>query len=261
MACTRHTRLSGKVAVVTGASSGIGASIARALAAEGCAVALAARRVDKLAEVEAEINAAGNGKAISVATDVTKRADVRALVKAAEETLGPVDIMVNCAGVMYFTMMKNLHEDEWERTVDINCKGTLNGVAAALETMTPRNSGHIVNISSDAGRDVYSSLTVYCASKAFVVALSKGLRKELVGTNVRVTDIQPGDVKTDLIMTNTDKEAAEIAGVQIGEIVGKGSTRNQVLDPEDVAAAVIYAVTAPPHVGVHELMVEPKDQM
>jgi NADP-dependent 3-hydroxy acid dehydrogenase YdfG len=87
---------------------------------------------------------------------------------------------------MYFTMMKNLHEDEWERTVDINCKGTLNGVAAALQTMTPRNSGHIVNISSDAGRDVYSSLTVYCASKAFVVALSKGLRKELVGTNVRV---------------------------------------------------------------------------
>jgi len=253
-------RLDGKVAVITGASSGIGAGIARGLAAEGCAVAIAARRVEKLKEVESSITSNG-GKALSVATDVTKRDDVRALVKAAEDTLGPVDIMVNCAGVMYFTLMKNLHEDEWERQVDINCKGVLNGVAAVLDGMVKRDAGHIINISSDAGRDVFPSLTVYSATKHFVWAVSKGLRKELVGTKVRVTDIQPGDVATDLVMENTDKEAADALGVAIGQKVGTGCSRSQVLDVEDIANAVIYAVTAPAHVGVHEIMVEPKDQM
>mmetsp|Transcript_43710 Transcript_43710/g.52855 ORF Transcript_43710/g.52855 Transcript_43710/m.52855 type:complete len:257 (-) Transcript_43710:351-1121(-) len=252
-------RLEGKVAVVTGASSGIGAGIALALAAEGAKVALAARNVDNLNAVKTKIEGAG-GTALAVSTDVVKREDCKALVKATEDTFGPVDIMVNCAGVMYFTLMKNLHEDEWEKTIDVNCKGVVNGCGAVIKSMTDRDTGHIVNISSDAGRDVWASLTVYSASKHFVWAISKGLRKELIGTGVRVTDIQPGDVKTNLIMNNTDKEAAEQMGVTIGAEVGTGAKRTQVLDPEDIASAVIYAVTAPPHVGVHEMMVEPKDQ-
>lgn len=164
------------------------------------------------------------------------------------------------AGVMYFTNMKNLHEDEWERTVDVNCKGTMFGVGAVLGGMVERGSGHIVNISSDAGRRIFPSLTVYCASKFFVETMSEGLRRELVGSGVKVTTIQPGDCATDLVMNNTDKEAAEEQGVSIGVKVGTGSTENQVLQPKDVAAAVLYAVTAPSHVAINEVLVEPRDQ-
>lgn len=164
------------------------------------------------------------------------------------------------AGVMYFTSMKNLHEDEWERTVDVNCKGTMFGVGAVLGGMIERSSGHIVNISSDAGRRIFPSLAVYSASKFFVEAMSEGLRREVVGTGLKVTTIQPGDCATDLIMNNTDKEAAEEQGVSIGVKVGTGSTTNQVLQPADVAAAVLYAVTAPSHVAINEVLVEPRDQ-
>lgn len=164
------------------------------------------------------------------------------------------------AGVMYFTSMKNLHEDEWERTVDVNCKGTMFGVGAVLGGMIERGSGHIVNISSDAGRRIFPSLAVYSASKFFVEAMSEGLRREVVGTGLKVTTIQPGDCATDLIMNNTDKEAAEEQGVTIGVKVGTGSTTNQVLQPADVAAAVLYAVTAPSHVAINEILVEPRDQ-
>lgn len=168
--------------------------------------------------------------------------------------------LVHMTGVMYFTNMKNLHEDEWERTVDVNCKGTMFGIGAVLGGMVERGSGHIVNISSDAGRRIFPSLAVYCASKYFVEAMSEGLRRELVGTGLRVTTIQPGDCATDLVMNNTDKEAAEEQGVTIGVKVGTGSTENQVLQPKDIAAAVLYAVSAPSHVAINEVLVEPRDQ-
>lgn len=168
--------------------------------------------------------------------------------------------LVCITGVMYFTNMKNLHEDEWERTVDVNCKGTMFGIGAVLGGMVERGSGHIVNISSDAGRRIFPSLAVYCASKYFVEAMSEGLRRELVGTGLRVTTIQPGDCATDLVMNNTDKEAAEEQGVTIGVKVGTGSTENQVLQPKDIAAAVLYAVSAPSHVAINEVLVEPRDQ-
>ncbi|KAG5192351.1 non ribosomal peptide synthase [Tribonema minus] len=253
--------LQGKVACVTGASGGIGEAIALALAGAGAKVAICARREDQLARVKANIESQVQGCNVLVhTTDVTRRSEVKGFVSAAEAALGPVDIMVNNAGVMYFTHMAHLREDEWEHMVDVNCKGVMNGVGAVLKGMIDRGSGHIVNISSDAGRRVFPALAVYSGTKFFVEALSEGLRREVVGTGVRVTTIQPGDVSTDLVVNNTDAATAAAIGVAIGVRIGVGADVNAVLQPSDVAGAVLYAVTAPPHVAVNEIMIEPRDQ-
>ncbi len=240
--------LRGKTAVVVGASSGIGAAVARALASEGVRLALAARREEVLEEVRESLSGADS---LIFPTDVTDRDGVRALVRRAEEEFGPVEILVNCAGVMYFTLMANAHEDEWERTVRINCQGALNCIGAALPGMLTRGKGHIVTISSDAGRKVFPGLAVYSASKFFVEALSQGLRLETAGTGVKVTTVQPGNVGTDLLSMSTDEEALK----QYGEPTGA-----RVLDPEDVAASVVWALKQPDHVSVNEVLVEPRDE-
>jgi len=253
--------LSGKVAMVTGASSGIGQGIARAIAAEGATVILCARRKELLDTLKDEIVAKG-GKAIPKVCDVTKRESVHTAVKDAEAEAGkPIDILINVAGVMYFTLMKNKKYDEWQQTIDVCVTGTTNCAGALFPSMVERKTGHIINISSDAARTVFPALTVYNAAKSYVQVFSKGLRAEAVGTGVKVTDIQPGDVGTDLIMKNTDKEAAAKIGVTIGQKIGTGADRTSFLDVEDIANAVIYALTAPAHVGVHEILIEPKDQM
>lgn len=245
-----------KVAIVTGASSGIGLAISKALAAEGMTVVMCARNEARLKTAADQVS----GSQMKL-VDVVQRAGVQAAVDEVFAEHGRVDVLVNCAGVMYFTMMKNLHYDEWEQTIDINCKGTVNTCGAVLPVMLEAKSGHIVNISSDAAKTIFPALSVYNASKAFVAVFTKGLRAECVGTGLRVTDIQPGDTATNLIMKNSDAEAADKLGVGIGKVVGDGSGKEFVLDPEDVASAVIYAVTAPPHVGVHEILIEPRDQM
>ena len=199
--------------------------------------------------------------AVCAPADVIDRAAVHEMVAGVIETHSKIDLVVNCAGVMYFTLMKNLHYDEWEQTIDINCKGTVNVCGAVFPHMLSAKSGHIINISSDAAKTVFPALTVYNASKAFVATFSKGLRAECVGTGLRVTDIQPGDTATNLILQNSDQEAAEKMGVAIGKVVGDGAEKTSVLDPSDIADAVIYAFTAPAHVGVHELLIEPRDQM
>jgi NADP-dependent 3-hydroxy acid dehydrogenase YdfG len=242
-----------RVVVVTGASSGIGAAVARALAQEGSHVALAARRKDALIEVQSGLDRSGGGgaKSLVVPTDVTDRRQVEALVSRTEEELGPIDVLVNCAGVMYYTIMKNLHADDWERTVDVNCKGALNCVGAVLGGMLGRGRGHIVTISSDAGRKVFPGLAVYSASKFFVEALSQGLRLETAGTGLRVTTIQPGNVATDLLAMSEDREALELYGAPSGA---------RLLDPDDVAASVVHALVRPDHVAVNEILVEPRDE-
>ena len=238
-----------KVAVVTGASSGIGAAVARALAGEGVRVALAARRKEALLEVQTTLG--DEAESIICATDVTERDQVQDLFVLTERELGPVDVLVNCAGVMYYTLMKNLHEDDWERTVDVNCKGTLNCIGATLGGMLDRRSGHIVNISSDAGRKAFPGLSVYSASKFFVEALSQGLRLETAGTGLKVTTIQPGNVATDLLSTSKDEEALALYGEPSGA---------RILDPEDVGRSVVYALSQPDHVSVNEVLVEPRDE-
>lgn len=248
----RSDPLRGRVAVVTGASSGIGAAVCRALAHEGTHLALAARREELLEEVQAGLeDPEGEAKSIAVPTDVTDRAAVGRLVARAEEELGPVDVLVNCAGVMYYTLMKNLREDEWDRTVDVLCKGMLNCVGAVLEGMLDRGRGHVVTISSDAGRKVFPGLAVYSAGKFFVEALSQGLRLETAGTGLKVTTIQPGNVATNLHAMSGDEEALELYGRPSGA---------RVLDPEDVAASVVHALRQPEHVAVNEVLVEPRDE-
>jgi len=216
---------------------------------------MGARRLDKLEEVQKTAlikHPDSPGQIVYTKCDVTQRESVCDLVKEAEEQLGDVDVIINCAGVMYFTEMKNGLVDQWEHTVDVNCKGVLNGIGAVLPKMVKRGKGKIITISSDAGMRQFQTLAVYCASKTFVETLVEITRRELVGTGVTLTTICPGDVKgTELIMNNSDEAAAKKIGVEIGKPVGEGFNRNQLLDTDDIANAVIYALTAPPHVAIN----------
>ncbi|KAJ5720032.1 hypothetical protein N7493_006910 [Penicillium malachiteum] len=242
--------LSGQVAVVTGASSGIGAAVAAALAKQGCAVALGARRLDALESVKRSVESFGV-KCIVRSTDVTNKSQTEELFKAAQDELGAVDILVACAGVMYFTMMANCQTDEWERTVDVNCKGLLNALSSTVPGMLSRGRGHIVAISSDAGRKVFPGLGVYSASKFFVEATLQALRLETAGSGLRVTSIQPGNTSTPLLNMSTDVEAVKKYGEPSGA---------KILDPSDVANSIIHALCQPDYVSVNEILVEPRDE-
>lgn len=261
--------LEGQLILILGASSGIGEAVSRYLGCYKIKLVLAARRLDRLDEVLLQIRGKNPDLILGGAykLDVTKRKDVQEFYGRIVSDMGKApDVVVNCAGVMYFTLMKNQHWDEWEQTIDVNCKGVVNSCGAALPYMLEQRSGHIVNISSDAARQTFPALSVYNASKAFVHEFTKGLRCECVGTGVRVTEILPGDVRTDLIMQNSDKEVADKLGVQIGCLVGgetidSEAARNAVLDAQNVAEAVFYAITVPQHVGVNEILIEPRDQM
>eukprot|EP01100_Stratorugosa_tubuloviscum_P010027 TRINITY_DN424_c4_g1_i1.p1 TRINITY_DN424_c4_g1~~TRINITY_DN424_c4_g1_i1.p1 ORF type:complete len:255 (+),score=142.87 TRINITY_DN424_c4_g1_i1:90-854(+) len=244
--------LAGKVAIITGASAGIGESIAKLLTQNGCNVALGARRLNKLEELKRQIDQNSNGRncCVIAQTDVTKRSEVRALVKLAEQTFGPVDILINNAGIMPLSFMKNLHEDEWDQMVDVNIKGVLNGVGAVLKGMLERNRGDIINISSDAGRKVFKSGTVYSGTKWFVEALTQGLRLETEGTALRITSIQPGATTSELAHSITDNEVKQMFS---------GSTM-RFLDSDDVARAVLYVCTQPPHCSINEVMIRSVEQ-
>lgn len=241
--------LGGKVAIVTGASSGIGEAVARALAENGAKVVLAARRKESLDKIRDEIAEMGD-VAVSVATDVVNRQEVLDLVSHTKKTLGPVDIIVNCAGLGYYTTLKNCLVDEWERMVDVNCKGVMNSIAAVLPGMLTRKKGHIISISSNAGRKVFAGLTVYSATKFFVEALMQGLRLETVGSGIKVTTIQPGDVSTEFGAGGADAQARE--NYEVSENIKR-------LNPNDIASAIVYAATQPDHCAVNEIMLEPTD--
>lgn len=246
----RKGRLAGRVAVITGASSGIGAAVAAKLAGEGAHIVLAARRTDELEKVKAKLSSSA-GKILVHKTDVSSKEQVQSLVDITTEELGPVDILVSCAGVMYFTMMANCQTDEWERTVDVNCKGLLHCLSSTVPSFLERKTGHIVAVSSDAGRAAFPGLGVYSASKFFVEATLRSLRLETVGSGLRVTTIQPGNVDTGLLNMSTDAEALK----KYGEPTGA-----KVLDAEDIAGAILYAVTQPEHVAVNEVLIEPRDE-
>jgi amino acid adenylation domain-containing protein len=246
--------LLGLVAVVTGASGGIGAGIARHLAEVGANVVLAARRKDRIESLAAELTRRYGVKCIGISTDVTKRDAVKSCITQTLEYYGRdgIDILVNNAGIMHYTKMKNLFEDQWEQAIDINCKGTLNGIGAVLPGMLARGTGHIINISSDAGRKVFPGLSVYSGTKFFVEAISQGLRLETAGTGVKVTTIQPGDCRSELSKQTTDEEAR-------AEFAQSSQDRMVWLDPIDVARTVVFAASQPDHVAINEVLVEPRD--
>lgn len=250
--------LKGKVAVITGASSGIGAAVAKALVRQGAHVALAARRLDALERLQTELVKASKssgsvtgGKVHTHKTDVTDRTQVDSLMQTTTDTLGPIDMIVSCAGVMYYTLMENIKTDEWDQTVDVNCKGLLNVLSTSLPRLLPRRTGHIVAISSDAGRKVFPGLGVYSASKFFVEATLQSLRLETAGSGLRVTAVQPGNTATDLLGMSSDQEAIKKYGERTGA---------KILDPSDVANAIVYALRQPQHVAVNEVLIEPREE-
>ncbi|USW55770.1 Putative AMP-dependent synthetase/ligase, short-chain dehydrogenase/reductase SDR, AMP-binding [Septoria linicola] len=246
----RKSILTGRVAVITGASSGIGAAVAAALAVEGCHLVLAARRTAALESLKRRL-VVRDGKVIIKQTDVTVKEQVDDLFQTAERELGPVDILVSCAGVMYFTMMANAQMEEWNTTVDVNCKGLLHCLSASVPGMLERGAGHIVAISSDAGRKVFPGLGVYSASKFFVEATLQSLRLETAGKGLRVTAVQPGNTQTDLLGMSTDAEAIKAYGEPSGA---------KILDPSDVANAIVFGLKQPDHVAVNEILIEPRDE-
>ena len=240
-----------KVAIITGASSGIGYATALALSKAGAKVAIGARRVDRLEDLEKKIKE-NNGEVYSQQLDVTKKDDCSSFVQNVLKKWGSVDILVNNAGLMPLSFIKNLKIDEWDQMVDVNIKGVLYCTAAVVSHMIEQQSGHIVNISSVAGRIVFPAGSVYCATKHAITAFSEGLREELsVRKNIRVTCIEPGVVSTELTNTITDESLKGFV---------ENSKKMESLKAEDIANAILYAVDAPKHVNVNEILIRPTTQ-
>jgi len=240
-----------KVAIITGASGGIGRATALALSKAGAKVAIGARRTDKLEELENEIKQNG-GEVISQKLDVTKKSECDSFADAVLQKWSSIDILVNNAGLMPLSFVKNLKVDEWDQMIDVNIRGVLYCTAAVISHMREKKSGHIVNISSVAGRIVFPAGSVYCATKHAVAAFSEGLRQELsVRSNIRVTCIEPGVVATELTNTITDESLQGFV---------ENAKKMKALQAEDIANAILYAVESPNHVNVNEILIRPITQ-
>jgi NADP-dependent 3-hydroxy acid dehydrogenase YdfG len=239
-----------KVVVITGASSGLGEATARLLAERGAAVVLGARRADRLRSLAQEIMARG-GKATALATNVTDRAQVGALIDAAVRVHGRVDVMLNNAGIMPQSRIEQIKIDEWDQMVDVNIKGVLYGIAAALPVMKAQKAGHFINVSSVAGHKVGPGSSVYAATKFAVRALSEGLRQEVKPYNIRTTVISPGAVVTELPNSITDPVAAERVQKLYAEVGIAASS---------FARAVAFAISQPEDVDINEILFRPTRQ-
>ena len=244
-------KLDGKVAVVTGASSGIGEATAEALAAEGAAVVVAARREDRLADLVERIRGNG-GRVVAAVCDVTDESQAHGLIQKAVEEFGSVDILVNNAGVMLLSTVGKSLSDQWRQMLEVNVMGVLYVTDAGIAVMKEQGSGHLVNVSSLAGRKVTrDSSGVYAGTKFAVHAISEGLRQELLQDNIRVTIVAPGAVETELPDHITDEDARESLS---------GLMNLERLQAEDIANAIVYAVTQPARVSVNEILIRPTQQ-
>jgi NADP-dependent 3-hydroxy acid dehydrogenase YdfG len=233
-----------KVILITGASSGIGAATARKLASGGAKLLLGARRTDRLETLAAEIRAAG-GTAELRRLDVTDRADMAAFVQAAQDRWGRVDVIVNNAGVMPLSPLNAGKVAEWDRMIDVNIRGVLNGIAAGLPLMEAQGFGQFVNLASIGAHAVFPTAAVYCATKYAVWAISEGLRQE--SDKIRVTVISPGTTESELADSITHEGSAE----------GMKAFRAITIPPGAIADAIAYAVSQPAGVDVSEMIVHP----
>jgi NADP-dependent 3-hydroxy acid dehydrogenase YdfG len=241
--------LSGSVVAITGASSGIGEATALLCARAGAAVALAARRDDRIKDVAAQIEEEG-GRAIAVQTDITDERQARSFVEHAYEQLGRLDALVNNAGVMLLGPVDGANTDDWRRMIEVNCLGLLYCTHAALPLMRDQGSGHIVNVSSVAGRIAAAGSAVYNLTKWGVNGFSEGLRQEVLNDDIRVTLIEPGAVETELLSHNVPEVQAAAAK----------RFSHKLLTSEDIARAILFALTQPEHVSINEILVRPTRQ-
>jgi len=242
--------IEGKVVVITGASSGLGEAAARHLSADGATVVLGARRTDRIDALAAELAEKG-GKALAIATDVSNHEQVKALVDTAIQTYGRIDVMINNAGIMPRAPLERLTIADWDRTIDVNIKGVLYGIAAALPYMKEQKSGHFINVSSVAGHKISADGVVYAATKHAVRVISEGLRQEVKPYNIRTTIVSPGAVATELPDSITQTDLRE----------GMAEWYARVAIPADAfARAVAYAVSQPEDVDINEILFRPTAQ-
>jgi NADP-dependent 3-hydroxy acid dehydrogenase YdfG len=243
--------LQGKVALVTGASSGIGDATARALAEAGADVAITARRIERLDVLARDLEKSG-ARALAIAADLVREDESRRVVAETEAHFGRLDILVNNAGVMLLAPVDGSDPQDWRHMLELNVLGPMVSSQAALAGMRARRGGHIVNIASTAGRIANANASGYAASKFALVAFTESLRREVFNDRIRVTVIEPGVVETELrehIPHGATKQALDSWAASMRQ-----------LQPEDVANAVLYAVMQPDHVNVNEILMRPTDQ-
>lgn len=240
------SKLQGKVALITGASSGIGKTVAEALAAEGATIVVAARREDRLDDLVERIESNGS-KALAIECDVTDEDQAHDLINRAKEELGSVDILVNNAGISLPSKIEEGLSGEWRQMFEVNVLGLLYTTDAAIGVMKEQSSGHIVNVSSLAARRTGEARGIYSATKMAVNAISEALRQELLEDNIRVSIVEPGVVETEIQ-----------EGIQ--ERIGSMTEGIIPLQPEDIAAAISYIVTQPERVSVSEILIIPTQQ-
>ncbi|MFT8326356.1 SDR family oxidoreductase [Gluconobacter oxydans] len=241
--------IAGKVVLITGGSSGLGEATARYLAAQGAKVAIAARRRDRLDEIVSELTAQGQ-TARAYTLDVTKRSEVEETVAAVTRDFGRLDVLVNNAGLMAIAPIQKLMVDEWDRMIDINIKGVLYGIAAALPVFEKQKSGHVINLSSVAGLKVFApGGTVYSGTKFAVRAISEGLRQE-AGNTFRVTSIEPGAVQSELKSGSGDTDSRKT----VEEFY------KMAIPADSVARAIAFAISQPDDVDINEIVLRPTRQ-
>jgi NADP-dependent 3-hydroxy acid dehydrogenase YdfG len=243
--------LSGQVVAVTGASSGIGEATALAVARAGAAVALAARRTDRIEALAQRIEQEG-GRAIAVETDVSDEQQARAFVERTKSELGRLDVLVNNAGVMLLGPIAGAPLDEWRTMIEVNVYGVLYCTHAALPIMLEQGSGHVLNVSSVAGRVARSGSGVYNLTKWGVGAFSEALRQEVAERDIRVTLIEPGATATELADHNRP---------EIREFISQNFKGVERMTAEDIAEAILYAIGVPHRVSVNEILIRPTKQV
>ena len=237
------------VVAITGASSGIGRATARLLATRGYAVVLGARREDVLAALASELNDAG-GRAAYRATDVTRRADLEALVAHAVERFGRLDALVNHAGIGPISRFDALRVEDWDAMIDVNLRGTLYGIAAALPVFARQGRGHVINVISTAGLKILPTMGVYAATKNAVRTATEALRQE-AGPNLRVTEVSPGAIATDFASSMTDEAAKAAVEKRLGGLA---------IPPDAIARGILFALEQPPEVDVGSIVIRPTAQ-